>query len=56
MLDLGWEVLALLVAAGFVAGFIDSIAGGGGLIGVPVLLLAMMLNHLISRLQARRRG
>lgn len=40
MLDLGWEVLALLVAAGFVAGFIDSIAGGGGLIGVPVLLLA----------------
>ncbi|MDE4173003.1 TSUP family transporter [Phaeobacter sp. PT47_59] len=28
------------MAAGFVAGFIDAIAGGGGLITVPVLLIA----------------
>lgn len=30
----------LLIAAAFLAGFVDSIAGGGGLITVPVLLLA----------------
>lgn len=33
-------VLFLLVVAAFVAGFIDSIAGGGGLITVPALLLS----------------
>jgi uncharacterized membrane protein YfcA len=39
MLDLGFETLALLGGAAFLAGFVDSIAGGGGLITVPVLLL-----------------
>lgn len=34
------EILALLVCAAFIGGFIDSIAGGGGLITLPVLLLA----------------
>lgn len=34
------DLLLLLVAAAFAAGFVDSIAGGGGLITVPVLLLA----------------
>lgn len=34
------NILLLLALAGFVAGFIDSIAGGGGLITVPALLLA----------------
>jgi uncharacterized protein len=34
------HVFVLLVLAAFLAGFIDSIAGGGGLITVPVLLLA----------------
>lgn len=34
------EVLLILIAAAFVAGVVDSIAGGGGLITVPVLLLA----------------
>lgn len=38
--DIGIEVLLLLALAGFVAGFIDSMAGGGGLITVPALLLA----------------
>ncbi len=33
-------VLALLAAVGFVAGFVDSIAGGGGLLTLPSLLLA----------------
>ncbi len=40
MLEVGFETLLLLLAAGFVAGFIDAVAGGGGLITVPVLLLA----------------
>lgn len=34
------DILLLLIVAGFAAGFVDSIAGGGGLITVPVLLLA----------------
>lgn len=40
MFDLATETLLLLALAAFVAGFIDSIAGGGGLITVPALLLA----------------
>ncbi|MGB6118542.1 MAG: TSUP family transporter [Mesorhizobium sp.] len=34
------ETVVLLAIVGFVAGFIDSIAGGGGLLTVPALLLA----------------
>ena len=34
------HVAALLTGAGFVAGLVDAIAGGGGLITVPALLLA----------------
>ncbi len=40
MIDLTSDALLLLAIAGFAAGFIDSIAGGGGLITVPALLLA----------------
>jgi len=40
MFDLATETVLLLVAAAFLAGFIDSIAGGGGLVTVPTLLLA----------------
>lgn len=40
MFELSLEIAALLAAAAFVAGFIDSIAGGGGLIAIPALLLA----------------
>lgn len=42
MFEVTLEFFALLVAAAFVAGFIDSIAGGGGLITVPALLLTGM--------------
>lgn len=42
MFELSVEIFALLIVAGFVAGFIDSIAGGGGLITVPALLLTGM--------------
>ncbi len=38
--NFGWEMLLLFFAAAALAGFIDSIAGGGGLIGIPVLLLS----------------
>lgn len=36
------EVLAMLFAAAAIAGFVDAIAGGGGLITIPVLLLAQL--------------
>ena len=40
MIELGGQGYALLAAAGMAAGFIDAIAGGGGLITVPSLLAA----------------
>lgn len=40
MFEVTLQVLALLALAAFIAGFIDAISGGGGLITVPVLLLA----------------
>ena len=40
MLPIGPEVLLVLVLAAFVAGLIDSIAGGGGLLALPAILLA----------------
>jgi hypothetical protein len=40
MVDVAFETILLLAIAAFAAGFIDSIAGGGGLITVPALLLA----------------
>jgi hypothetical protein len=36
----GWELLVFVIAGGFIAAFIDSAVGGGGLISVPVLLAA----------------
>ncbi|MGL4311654.1 MAG: TSUP family transporter [Paracoccaceae bacterium] len=42
MFELTLTIAVLLVLAGFLAGFIDSIAGGGGLIAVPALLLSGM--------------
>jgi uncharacterized membrane protein YfcA len=40
MFEIATDLALLLVLAAFLAGFIDSIAGGGGLIAVPALLLA----------------
>lgn len=40
LFDLATETIVLLAFAAFAAGFIDSIAGGGGLVTVPVLLIA----------------
>ncbi len=39
MFELGIEALPILISAAFVAGFVDAIAGGGGLITVPALML-----------------
>ncbi|WBU52751.1 TSUP family transporter [Paracoccus sp. SCSIO 75233] len=40
MFELALDVTLMLIAAAFAAGFIDAIAGGGGLITVPALMLA----------------
>ena len=40
MVEIEFYMYLLLFVAAFVAGFIDSIAGGGGLIATPALLLA----------------
>ncbi len=42
MLEFSVEIIFLLMGAAFIAGFVDSIAGGGGLITLPVLLLSGM--------------
>lgn len=39
-MDLSAETIALLMAAAFVAGVIDAMAGGGGLITIPAMLAA----------------
>ncbi|KRG72094.1 TSUP family transporter [Pseudoxanthomonas dokdonensis] len=40
MPDLALQILLLLFLAGLIAGFIDAIAGGGGMITIPAMLLA----------------
>lgn len=40
MFEVTADLVALLILAAFLAGFVDAIAGGGGLISVPALLLA----------------
>lgn len=40
MFETSLELTLMLIGAAFAAGFVDSIAGGGGLITLPVLLLA----------------
>lgn len=40
MESLTLEILALLFFAGIISGFVDSVAGGGGLISLPALLMA----------------
>ena len=46
MPELSLQTYALLLVAGFFAGFVDSIAGGGGLISVPALLSVGIPPHL----------
>ncbi|MNI71514.1 hypothetical protein D3C76_566470 [compost metagenome] len=37
---MSWDVIGMLALVAFCAGFFDAIAGGGGLITLPALLLA----------------
>ena len=39
-MDLGIDTIALLMAVAFLAGFVDAMAGGGGLLTIPALLTA----------------
>lgn len=39
-MSLSFDIIALLCITGLIAGFVDSIAGGGGLLTVPALLAA----------------
>ena len=41
------HVLLILVAVAFIAGFIDAIAGGGGLLTIPALLMAGLPPYLV---------
>lgn len=45
-IDLSATTILMLIAAAFVAGFIDAIAGGGGLLTVPALLSSGLPPHL----------
>ena len=40
MIEVAPDILALLVIVAFFAGFVDAVAGGGGLITLPVLIIA----------------
>lgn len=40
MFEVTFDLLLMLLGAAFLAGFVDAIAGGGGLITLPALLLA----------------
>jgi uncharacterized protein len=44
--ELGWQHVAVLSAVAFVAGLVDSIAGGGGLITFPALLTSGLPAHV----------
>ena len=44
--DVGATTIALLTLAGFAAGFVDAIAGGGGLVTLPALLAVGLPPHL----------
>ncbi len=46
-LSVDLTTLAILVAVAFIAGFIDAIAGGGGLLTTPALLTAGLPPHLV---------
>ncbi len=45
-IDLSATTILLLIVAAFIAGFIDAIAGGGGLLTVPALLSSGLPPHL----------
>ena len=45
LIDLPLSTVAVLALAAFAAGFVDAVAGGGGLLTVPALLAAGLPPH-----------
>lgn len=43
---MSWELFLLIAGGGFLAAFVDSVVGGGGLVSVPVLLTAGLPPHV----------
>lgn len=55
MVDLSLTAIIILFASAFLGGFVDSVAGGGGIITVPVLMAVGLPPHLAlgtNKLQA----
>ena len=48
--DLPWWWVVILVIVAFAAGWVDAVSGGGGLIQLPVLLLALPSTLVVSAL------
>lgn len=46
-LSISLPLLLLLIAVAFTAGFVDAIAGGGGLLTIPALMLSGIPPHLV---------
>ncbi|MFT3943976.1 MAG: TSUP family transporter [Ancrocorticia sp.] len=46
--DLAWYVPVLLAGAAFLAGFVDAVVGGGGLIQLPALLMVPGLSPVMA--------
>ncbi|MEO3945491.1 TSUP family transporter [Gorillibacterium sp. CAU 1737] len=44
---LSFEMLLFIMAGGFVAAFVDSVVGGGGMISLPVLMATGIPPHLV---------
>jgi uncharacterized protein len=44
--ELGWLTIVSIVLAAFVAGLVDAVVGGGGLIQVPAMLIALPLTPI----------
>lgn len=47
-MELNWQMFAIVCPLIFLAGFIDSVAGGGGLISLPAYYLAGLPPYLAS--------
>ncbi|WP_040952100.1 TSUP family transporter [Gorillibacterium massiliense] len=45
-MDLSFGMLVFVLAGGFLAAFVDSVVGGGGLVSLPVLLSAGLPPHM----------
>ena len=45
-MELSWKMVFIVMAGVFLAGFVDGIAGGGGIISVPTYFLAGLPAHL----------